>query len=235
MISIIIPLYNQADKLPACLNSLLRQTYKNMEIIVVNDGSTDKYEEVISKFRKIFQEKEIPFHHLDQQNRGAPAARNEGAERAKGDYLLFCDADACLYPQFLEITKNLLDENPDISFVYSNFMWGKKKFKPGDFDKEKLEKMPYIHTMSLIKKEDYPRTGWDESITKLQDWDLWLTMSQQGKQGKWVDKILFEVTPGGTISSWLPSFAYKLLPFLPRVRKYKQAKKIIQRKHQSGL
>ena len=44
--------------------------------------------------------------------------------------------------------------------------------------------MPYIHTMSLIKKEDYPETGWDESIAKLQDWDLWLTMSEQNKKGK---------------------------------------------------
>jgi glycosyltransferase involved in cell wall biosynthesis len=232
MISIIIPLYNQADKLSACLNSLLRQTYKNMEVIVANDGSTDKYKEVINKFRKIFQEKEIPFYHFDQENRGAPAARNKGAEQANGDYLLFCDADACLYPQFLEITKKVLDENQSISFAYSNFMWGKKKFKPGTFDKEKLQKMPYIHTMSLIRKKDYPPTGWDESITRLQDWDLWLTMTEQGKKGKWVDKTLFEVAPGGTISSWLPSFAYKLLPFLPQVRKYKQAERVIKKKHQ---
>jgi glycosyltransferase involved in cell wall biosynthesis len=232
MISIIIPLYNQADKLPYCLDSLLKQTYKDMEVIVVNDGSTDKYEEVINKFRKIFQEKDIPFYSFNQINKGAPAARNKGAEKAKGEYLLFCDADARLYPQFLEITKTVLNKDRGISFVYSNFMWGRKKFKPGNFDKEKLKKMPYIHTMSLIRKEDYPETGWDESITRLQDWDLWLTMIYLGKKGEWVDKILFEVMPGGTISSWLPSFAYKILPFLPQVKKYKQAERVIKRKHQ---
>ncbi|MFW5888459.1 MAG: glycosyltransferase family A protein [Patescibacteria group bacterium] len=231
MISIIIPLYNQADKLPLCLDSLLRQTYKNIEVIVVNDGSTDKYKDIISKYQKILREKEVPFYYFDQSNKGAPAARNKGFEKAGGEYLLFCDADACLYPQFLEITKEELDKNPDISFVYSSFMWGKKKFTPGPFSRKKLQKMPYIHTMSLIRRKDYPPAGWDEAITKLQDWDLWLTMAERGKKGKWVEKTLFKVAPGGTISSWLPSFAYKLLPFLPQVKKYKRAEKIIKRKH----
>jgi hypothetical protein len=85
--------------------------------------------------------------------------------------------------------------------------------------------------MSLIRRSDFPETGWDESIKKLQDWDLWLTMLEQGHVGLWINKILFRVTPGGTISSWLPAAAYKLLPFLPAVKKYKAAVKIVKAKH----
>jgi hypothetical protein len=101
----------------------------------------------------------------------------------------------------------------------------------GEFSAEKLTKMPYIHTMALIKRKDFPATGWDESIKKLQDWDLWLTMLEQGKIGYWVHQVLFTVAPGGIYSSWLPSAAYKLLPFLPAVKKYQAAVKIIKTKH----
>jgi len=61
---------------------------------------------------------------------------------------------------------------------------------------------------------------------------LWLRMTAQGKKGLWLDKILFTIAPGGTISSWLPSFAYKLLPFLPAVKKYQKAMAIIKEKHE---
>jgi len=85
--------------------------------------------------------------------------------------------------------------------------------------------------MALIKRADFPVGGWDESIKKFQDWDLWLTMLNAGKSGVWVDKVLFKIAPGGSISSWLPSFAYKLFPFLPSVKKYQAAMAVIKNKH----
>lgn len=230
-ISIIIPVYDQADNIGYCFDSLLQQTFRDMEVIVVNDGSTDNSEEVILKYQSIFEEKNIPFTYIKQSNQGAPAARNKGAEKSRGEYLLFCDADAILYPQFLEITRRTLLENPEISFVYSDFIWGKKKFKLFPFDAEKLKKMPYIHTISLVRKKDLPSKGWDENIKKLQDWDLWLTMTEKGCKGKWIDKTLFKVIPGGTISEWLPSIFYKLFPFLSKVKKYNQAMSIVKKKH----
>ena len=91
--------------------------------------------------------------------------------------------------------------------------------------------MPYIHTMSLIRANDFPKHGWDENIKKLQDWDLWLTMSSQGKKGIFIDKFLFKIYPGGTMSSWIPSIFYKIFPFLPKVKKYNRAVKAIKDKH----
>ena len=129
----------------------------------------------------------------------------------------------------LEVMLSTLEKNPQASYAYSSFKYGFKIFKLWPFDAEKLKKIPYIHTTSLIRREFFP--GWDENIKRLQDWDLWLTMLEQGRAGVWINKILFKARGGGTISSWLPSFAYKLFPFLESVKKYKAAEEIIRKKH----
>jgi hypothetical protein len=122
-----------------------------------------------------------------------------------------------------------LRNNPRVSYVYSSFKYGSKTFKLWPFNANKLKKIPYIHTTSLIRQKHFP--GFDEKIKRLQDWDLWLTMLKQGYIGIWIDKILFKVHTGGTMSGWLPSFIYKVMPFLPSVKKYKQAVEIIKKKH----
>jgi len=230
MISIIIPIYNQAKTIIKTLESINKQSYQEYEVIIINDGSKDNVEAVFTNYYKKLNTNN---HYLfiNQTNQGAPAARNRGFQEAHGEYLFFCDADASLQPEALKTLLAYLELNPGVSYTYSSFRWGRKLFKLTNFDPEKLQKMPYIHTMSLIKRADFPVNGWDESIKKLQDWDLWLTMLEKGKIGLWVPQVLFTVTPGGTISSWLPAFAYKLLPFLPSVKKYKRAMQIIKEKH----
>lgn len=220
MISIIIPVYNQADKLSQCLVSILKQSYGDYEIIIVNDGSTDNFKEVAKNYN---------FKIINQENKGSNVARNRGAKEAQGEYLLFCDADIEMKPEMLEIMLKELEARPGAGYVYSSFMYGSKTFKLGPFSAEKLKEGPFIHTTSLIREECFP--GFDASIKRLQDWDLWLTMLELGHQGVWVDKVLFKVKAGGTMSAWLPSFAYKLFPFLSGVKKYKEAVKIIKNKH----
>ncbi len=231
MISIIIPVYNQAKFLKKCLQSILDQTYKDNEILIVNDGSTDDSGEVAENFRPKFEELGVRYEVLTHDNEGAPAARNSGFQIAKGEYTLFCDADAVLKPDCLQTMLDNLKNHPEASFVYSAFYWGRKLFKLCPYSAAKLKKMPYIHTVSLIKTEHFPVTGWDQNIKRLQDWDLWLTMLDQKHIGYWIDEPLFKIHPKGTMSDWLPSFTYKLLPFLPAVKKYNQAQKIIKEKH----
>jgi len=224
MISVIIPVYNQAAKLKACLDSIAKQTETNYEVIVVNDGSTDNPEAVFkaAQFNK-------PAKFISQTNQGANVARNRGAGEAQGDYLLFCDADLTLDERMLEYLYEALQENPSAAYAYSSFQYGPKVFRLWPFDADKLKQMPYIHTSALIRAQDFP--GFDEKIKRFQDWDLWLTLLENGKMGFWVDKVLFRAQGGGTISSWLPGFAYKLLPWLKAVKEYDKAKEIIQKKH----
>ncbi len=196
-----------------------------MELIIVNDGSTDNIESVIKKYEDRFAN----FLFVNQENKGSNPARNRGFKESKGEFIIFCDADIKMRPEMLETMLKALEENKDTAYAYSSFKYGFKAFKLWPFDAEKLKIMPYIHTTSLIRREAFP--GFDENIKRLQDWDLWLTILENGYQGIWINKILFKVQSGGTISNWLPSFAYKLFPFLKGVEKYKAAEEVIREKH----
>ncbi|MFH1412834.1 MAG: glycosyltransferase family A protein [bacterium] len=224
MISIIIPIYNQADKLDKCLDSILIQTCKDYEIIIVNDGSTDNVDLVIKNYENMFDK----FKIISQSNQGSNPARNRGAQDAKGEFLLFCDADLVMQPNMLEDMIQALKNNLKASYAYSSFKYGVKLFKLWPFNPDKLRQMPYIHTSSLIRKEHFP--GFDNNIKRLQDWDLWLTMLENDYIGVWIDKILFKTYAGGMISSWIPKIFYNI-PFLPLVKKYRESVNIIKQKH----
>jgi hypothetical protein len=88
--------------------------------------------------------------------------------------------------------------------------------------------MPYIHTTSLIRRDHF--VGFDPSLKRFQDWDLWLTMMEKGDHGYYLPEILFTVSAGGTMSHWLPKFAYRL-PWLKKVKQYLAAEQIIKAKH----
>ncbi len=248
MISIIIPVYNQAKKLPQCLDSILKQNIikysdtleyqssrnnqdNQIEIIIINDGSTDKSGKVAESYQDKFWKNKIRFKVMHQKNKGAPSARNKGFSQSKGKYLLFCDADVIMEPGMLEIMLTAIKENKKIGFAYSSHYYGRKLFKFWSFDYRKLKQIPYLHSTSLMKREAFPKDGWDEKLKKLQDWDFWLTIAENGWDGIWINKVLFKIQPGGVYSNWLPSFAYKLFPFLPSVKKYKEAVNIIKKKH----
>ena len=101
MISIIVPVYNVEDYIDKCLRSIVNQTYKDIEIILINDGSTDSSGDICLKW----QEADNRIIYIKKKNEGQGAARNLGVKIAKGDYLTFVDADdwieenaiACLY------------------------------------------------------------------------------------------------------------------------------------------
>jgi glycosyltransferase EpsE len=230
MISIIIPLYSQAKELRKCLESIQAQSYDNYEIIVINDRSTDSLSKLHQWSKKTFQ-LNIEWVH-NTINHGAPYSRNKGLRKAKGEYLLFCDADLILHPHALEIMYNTLQKNPEASYAYPSHKHGHKLFKLWPFDAEKLKTMPYIHSTALVRREHFPKKGWDESLKRLQDWDIWLTMLEKGYKGVWIDQVLFTIQGGGhTMSSWLPSAFYKLFPFLPKVKKYEEAVRVVKGKH----
>jgi len=229
MISIIIPLYNQSKKLDKCLESIKNQTYNNYDIIVVNDRSVDRLSWLIEKYKKVFGIK-IEFIH-NSVNHGAPYTRNKGFIKSKGELVLFCDADTVLKPEALEKMLTALKNHPEASYAYSSHRFGSKLFRSWVFDPDKLRQLPYIHTTSLIRREHLPPMPWDENLKRLQDWDLWLTMLKHGRIGCFIDEVLFTVIPGGTMSNWLPSLAYRLLPWLPKVRRYNEAVRNVKKKH----
>ena len=232
-ISIIIPVYNHAPALAQCLQSIKNQTLNipsftkegeggGLEIIIVNDGSTDITPDELEKLTLQFSNSPI-LHTSHQPNQGAPVARNNGFAQSSGQYVIFCDADVVMKPDMLEKMVKVLDANPDVSYVYSAFKFGWKKFKLWEFDADKLKQMPYIHTTSLIRREHF--SGFDPNLKRLQDWDLWLTMLEKGYIGKWIPEVLFSVKAGGSMSSWIPSF------FTNFSADYNQATERVKTKH----
>jgi glycosyltransferase EpsH len=117
-ISVIIPIYNSANYLSDCLNSILNQTFKDIEIICINDGSTDNSENILREFIK--KDKRIII--INQENKGAGSARNKGIEISKGEYISFIDADDMFHFKTLEIAyENIIKNYSDIvQFGYIN-------------------------------------------------------------------------------------------------------------------
>lgn len=220
VISIIIPLYNQHKKLLACLQSIKNQTFQNYEVIIVNDGSTDIDHNTL-RTGAILRVTDVRCAY--QPNQGAPIARNNGFAQSHGQYVIFCDADVIMQPTMLEKMNRVLDENPDISYVYSSFKFGWKKFRLWEFSAERLRQMPYIHTTSLMRREVFP--GFDPSLKRFQDWDLWLAMLKKGYKGKWIDETLYQIKSGGKISNWMPSF------FIKHDKGYMESAEIVKQKH----
>ncbi len=233
-IAVIIPCFNHSDVLRRTLEAVYSQTILPKMVVVIDDASADQAAETISRDF----ESRLPIHFLRfRENRGAPAARNQGARQTSSEFLLFLDADAELIPTALEKYLSALAADPAASFAYANFYWGSHFFRSGPFDPDALKIENYIHTSSLIRRADFP--GFDETLKKFQDWDLWLTMTEQNKRGVWVEEALYRIEPrqqGQGISSWLPSFMYKIpwkkLGWMPQpVRRYLIAKEIIKKKH----
>ncbi len=128
MFSVIIPLYNKAPYIEKALQSVLQQTFRNFEIIVVDDGSTDNGAEIV---KKVFSTDYLTAHQLQiplkgfqlisQPNQGVSTARNNGAKQAKENYLAFLDADDEWHPEYLAKMKQLIEQFPDAGLWASNY------------------------------------------------------------------------------------------------------------------
>lgn len=117
LVSIIVPCYNGERLLRPFFDSVLRQTYRNLELIFVNDGSTDGTEKLAKSYTEAFEEKGIHFIYLYQENGGQAEAINYGLEHYSGEYLMFSDSDDWLSDDCVEIKLNYLQQNPDKMFV----------------------------------------------------------------------------------------------------------------------
>jgi glycosyltransferase involved in cell wall biosynthesis len=111
LVSVIIPAYNAEDFLAETIDSVKTQTYSNWEIIVVNDGSADGTSRIVNN------ETDARIRLIEQKNAGVSVARNNGLGQAKGEYVIFFDADDLMTPAFIEVRKQYLDNQPALGFA----------------------------------------------------------------------------------------------------------------------
>jgi glycosyltransferase involved in cell wall biosynthesis len=200
LVSVIIPTYNRANFVVEAIESVLAQTYKNFEIIVVDDGSTDGTEKTLEPYRDRIV-------YIYQENQGPAAARNAGIRRATGQYIAFLDSDDLWMRDKLELQVEYLDEHPDYGLIHTNFeRW---ELCNGEVVQVRLGyRYPiptgYIHRYMfmggavliptvLLRKECFHKVGYfSEDLWYYENFDLCLRISRYYKIG-FIDKALVTI------------------------------------------
>ena len=115
-ISLIVPVYNSENYLRCALESVINQTFKDFEVIIINDGSTDSSPEIIKEFSNKYDN----FYVINQENQGQGLARNAGIKVARGEYIAFLDSDDYLAPNFFEVLYKMITKN-NADIAYCNY------------------------------------------------------------------------------------------------------------------
>ena len=118
LVSIVTPCYNGEKYLPRFFDSVLNQTYTNLEVILINDGSIDRTESIVNQYRHIFAEKGIAFIYEYQNNSGQAAALNKGLKLVTGEYISWVDSDDELMPDFIKKKVEFLEKNLEYVYCY---------------------------------------------------------------------------------------------------------------------
>jgi len=179
LISVVIPNYNYGRYLAETIESVLAQTYTPVEVIFIDDGSTDDSLTIAQRY---------PITVLAQPNQGVSAARNNAAECATGEYVLFLDSDDLLYPDSLDVLQNaLLSAGPKTGFAYGQLQYFGEKdtvFKSQPFDPKALSQANYIQTSALIRLQAFRDVGgFDRGFDVREDWELFIRLWHAGWNG----------------------------------------------------
>jgi glycosyltransferase involved in cell wall biosynthesis len=185
LISVVIPAYNYARYLDQAIESVLSQTYENIEIIVVDDGSIDNTQQVVTGIHH------PQLKYIYQENRGLSAARNTGIRSSHGEFIGFLDADDYWLPSKLVFQMELFQKLPDSGLIYGGY---NVVNKVGDFlacrTPEAVEKDWYKELLlrnyvagssstSLVRRECFSLLGgFDENLRAVEDWDMWLRIAR---------------------------------------------------------
>ena len=110
-ISVIIPVYNTEKYLRRCFDSVIAQDYKNLEIVIINDGSEDNSEQIINEYKKKYPEL---ISYYKKENSGVADTRNFGIEKAQGDYIMFLDSDDYIDKALLKTLEEYVNKNIDL-------------------------------------------------------------------------------------------------------------------------
>jgi len=181
LVSVIIPCYNHGTYLKEALESILEQTYQNMEIIVVNDGSDE--EVTLDSLNNLDRPGTTVYH---KENGGASSARNYGIEKSRGEFILTLDADDKFAPDFLEKAMAVLKKQPNVGMVTSyqlrfgpNRKNSKSYLKGGDIT-DFLAKNQ-CHASLLYRYQCWVDAGgYDEEIPGFEDWDFAIGVTKNG-------------------------------------------------------
>jgi len=196
-ISVIIPTYNKAQYLKEAIESVLNQAYKEIEVIVIDDGSTDDTGEVIKSFD------DTRIIYFFQKNKGPAAARNSGLKKAKGRYVAFLDSDDLWLSGKLKRQMDFIEKNPEIELLGTGCyeitdkgkIIGKKIFpiKNKILQKDLIKYNPFIQSSIIIRREVFGKVGlYNQKFRESEDYDLWLRIAENHKIANLVEPLVMK-------------------------------------------
>lgn len=192
LVSVIVPVYNQADYLTETLNSVLSQTYTQWECVIINDGSSDDSERIA----KDFCQKDKRFLYIFQKNMGVVSARNNAINNSSGKYILPLDGDDIILPDYLDLAVNVMEKNPDINLVYCDV-----EFIGSRSGKLHLPKLTLKNILqagccvctSMFKRESFDKIGGfkEEMKEGVEDWEFFISLMELNGRAYKIEKTLF--------------------------------------------
>jgi len=195
-VSVIMPVYNRERYVCQAIESVLQQTYKDFELIVIDDGSTDRSADLIASFS------DSRLHYLRQRHSGISAAMNHGLQVASGQYIARLDSDDIWLPQMLASQVAILEKDTDIGVAYAKAQQidetgnrmtevrGKEMHFPGDSLKSMLFEDFTCNITVVARRGCFALAGrYDTSLHGNEDWDMWLRIAKHCKF-KFNDEIL---------------------------------------------
>lgn len=184
LVSVIMPALNAERYIEESIASVLNQSYKNIELLIVDDGSTDKTVHIINNMVKA----DARIKHLKNPGKGVSAARNFGIKTAKGNYITFLDSDDIYHPETIRLRAEYLDNNPNVKAVFCEIRltdphlneigWiipGKPVVAFPDFHGNAVQTPTLMFHADIIKL-----VGFDESFTNGEDWLCWQRIARMG-------------------------------------------------------
>lgn len=182
LVSVIVPSYNTAQYLPEAVDSILAQTYRNLEIHVVDDGSTDNTREVMLAYAN---DPRVIYHY--QKNRGEAGARNTGIRAAKGELIALCDSDDLWMPRKLEVQVPCFRDHPEVGVVYTNTQQVDSNNRDintyqttrhnGRITEKLFGENFVTGSTSMFRRECFDAEMYDETLAVCADYDLSLRLS----------------------------------------------------------
>lgn len=185
LVSVLIPAYNRQDFIGPAVESVLAQTWRDLEVVVVDDGSMDGTAEVVAGYS------DPRVHLIRQQNKGIGAALNTAFRCSRGDYIALLGSDDLYLPDNLSVLAGVLETSPNIGMAYARCqaMTSDGRLLPGTmgvplkFPGEALRSLIYgDHVCGLaavVRREFVERAGlWDESLVANEDWDFWIRLAK---------------------------------------------------------
>jgi glycosyltransferase involved in cell wall biosynthesis len=190
--SVVIPCFNHGEFLLAAVASVEDTADAALELVIVNDGSTDPFTlEVLERLRA------AGYRVLDQPNRGLSAARNAGIRASRGRYLLPLDSDNRIRPSYLRRAAEVLDAVPDVGVIYGDAaLCGERSglWRMPEFNLDDMATGNRIDACAVVRREVWEQCGgYDEDLQAgSEDWDFWLSVAETGWRFVHIPEVLFD-------------------------------------------